>query len=205
MRRIVLLFLALVLCLSLLAVPALAAENQEYIFELVPPFSLYGDFVFAGDGQMALYEGYVPEGSYYLYLSVPESSDWELFFDSPISVDYSLTNDTLLEEPFTYSCSLVYPDEIYSPEIWITDTYGSHGFSAFLIFSFKGAENLTGGFIKLVPVNSSSRLCDIVSSDMLSGSIDEIVQLLPIVLVVIVAFIGIRKGISFLLQFLRSA
>ena len=48
-------------------------------------------------------------------------------------------------------------------------------------------------------------LADIVTSDMLSGVLNEIVDLLPVVIPVMIGFIGLRKGISFLQGVLHSA
>ena len=50
-----------------------------------------------------------------------------------------------------------------------------------------------------------SGLADIVTSDMLSGVLNEIVDLLPVVIPVMIGFIGLRKGISFLQGVLHSA
>ena len=45
----------------------------------------------------------------------------------------------------------------------------------------------------------------VVTADMLSGVLDEITGLLPIVIPVMIGFIAIRKGISFLQSILHSA
>ena len=48
-------------------------------------------------------------------------------------------------------------------------------------------------------------LATIVTSEMMSGVLDEIVGLLPVVIPVMIGFIGLRKGISFLQGVLHSA
>ena len=48
-------------------------------------------------------------------------------------------------------------------------------------------------------------LASIVTSEMMSGVLDEIVSLLPVVIPVMIGFIGLRKGISFLQGVLHSA
>ena len=48
-------------------------------------------------------------------------------------------------------------------------------------------------------------LSNIVTSDMLGGVLDEIVNVLPVVLPVAIGFIGVRKGIGFVLGTLHSA
>lgn len=45
----------------------------------------------------------------------------------------------------------------------------------------------------------------IVTAEMLSGVLDEITGLLPIVIPVMIGFIAIRKGISFLQSILHAA
>lgn len=48
-------------------------------------------------------------------------------------------------------------------------------------------------------------LSGIVTSTMLGGVLDEIIGLLPTVIPVMIGFIALRKGISFLQGILRSA
>lgn len=48
-------------------------------------------------------------------------------------------------------------------------------------------------------------LSDVVTAGTLDGVLDEILGLLPIVIPVLIGFIAIRKGISFLQRFLHSA
>lgn len=48
-------------------------------------------------------------------------------------------------------------------------------------------------------------LKDIVTSAMLSGVLDEIVGLLPVIIPVSITFIAVRKGLSFLFGALRKA
>lgn len=48
-------------------------------------------------------------------------------------------------------------------------------------------------------------LSKIVTGSMLSGVLGEITGLLPIIIPVIISFIAIRKGISFLIGTLRGA
>jgi len=48
-------------------------------------------------------------------------------------------------------------------------------------------------------------LSGVVTADMLSGVLDEIVGLLPICIPVMIGFIGLRKGIGFVRGILQSA
>lgn len=45
----------------------------------------------------------------------------------------------------------------------------------------------------------------VVTAEMLSGVLDEITGLLPIVIPVMIGFIGVRKGIAFVQSVLHSA
>lgn len=52
---------------------------------------------------------------------------------------------------------------------------------------------------------AAADLSSIVTAEMLSGVLDQIVGILPVVIPVMIGFIGLRKGISFLQGVLHSA
>lgn len=52
---------------------------------------------------------------------------------------------------------------------------------------------------------ATTGLVDIVTPEMLSGVLDEVVGLLPVVIPVMIGFIALRKGISFIRGILQSA
>ena len=52
---------------------------------------------------------------------------------------------------------------------------------------------------------AATDLSGVVTAEMLGGVLDEIVALLPVVIPVMIGFIGLRKGISFLQGVLHSA
>ena len=54
-------------------------------------------------------------------------------------------------------------------------------------------------------MGSGEVLAGIVTSNMLQGVLNEIINLLPIVIPVMIGFIAIRKGIGFLQSVLHSA
>lgn len=54
-------------------------------------------------------------------------------------------------------------------------------------------------------VLSATGLASIVTADMMQGVLSEITGLLPVVIPVMVGFIGLRKGIQFLQSVLHSA
>ena len=53
--------------------------------------------------------------------------------------------------------------------------------------------------------DAATGLSGIVTTQMMSGVRDEILGLLPVVIPVMIGFIGLRKGISFLQSVLHSA
>lgn len=54
-------------------------------------------------------------------------------------------------------------------------------------------------------VEATTTLAEVVDADMLGGVLEEIVGLLPIVIPVLIGFIGLRKGIAFVRGILHSA
>lgn len=52
---------------------------------------------------------------------------------------------------------------------------------------------------------SGGVLSKVVTQEMMSGVLDEIIGVLPVCLPVMITFIGIRKGISFVTGVLRAA
>ena len=53
--------------------------------------------------------------------------------------------------------------------------------------------------------DSAGVLSKVVTQEMMSGVLDEIIGVLPVCLPVMITFIGIRKGISFVVGVLRAA
>ena len=53
--------------------------------------------------------------------------------------------------------------------------------------------------------DAATGLSGIVTTQMMSGVLDEMLGLLPVVIPVMIGFIGLRKGISFLQSVLHSA
>ena len=57
----------------------------------------------------------------------------------------------------------------------------------------------------VILAESSPVLKTVVTADVVGGVMDEIVGLLPVILPVMIGFIALRKGISFVLGLLHSA
>lgn len=54
-------------------------------------------------------------------------------------------------------------------------------------------------------LSAPAGLSSVVTAEMLGGVLDEIIGLLPVVIPVMIGFIGLRKGISFLQGVLHGA
>lgn len=54
-------------------------------------------------------------------------------------------------------------------------------------------------------MEATATLSSVVTSGMISGVLDEIIALLPVVIPTMIGFIGLRKGISFLQGVLHGA
>lgn len=54
-------------------------------------------------------------------------------------------------------------------------------------------------------VLATSQLSTVVTADLMSGVLDEVIALLPVCIPVMIGFIGLRKGISFIQSVLHSA
>lgn len=48
-------------------------------------------------------------------------------------------------------------------------------------------------------------LGDLITADMLGGVLEQVIDLLPVILPVMITFLGLRKGISFVMSMLHSA
>lgn len=55
------------------------------------------------------------------------------------------------------------------------------------------------------PAETVQHLSDIVTADMMSGVLSEIIGMLPVVIPVTIGFIAVRKGLAFLFSSLRKA
>jgi hypothetical protein len=52
---------------------------------------------------------------------------------------------------------------------------------------------------------TATTLSTVVTKDLMSGVLDEVIGLLPVCIPVMIGFIGLRKGISFIQSVLHSA
>lgn len=54
-------------------------------------------------------------------------------------------------------------------------------------------------------LTATTKLSEVVTAEMLGGVLDEVVALLPVTMPVAIGFIGLRKGISFVMGVLHAA
>ena len=54
-------------------------------------------------------------------------------------------------------------------------------------------------------METASTLASVITADMVTGVLNEVLALIPVVLPAALTFLGIRKGISFVLGILHSA
>ncbi len=52
---------------------------------------------------------------------------------------------------------------------------------------------------------TTGQIASVVTSGMMQGVLDEVIALLPVCIPVMISFIGLRKGISFIQSVLHSA
>lgn len=53
--------------------------------------------------------------------------------------------------------------------------------------------------------SATGQIASVVTSGMMQGVLDEVIALLPVCIPVMISFIGLRKGISFIQSVLHSA
>ena len=56
-----------------------------------------------------------------------------------------------------------------------------------------------------VVLTATTKLSEVVTPEMMSGVLDEVVALLPVTMPVAIGFIGLRKGIAFVMGVLHAA
>lgn len=60
------------------------------------------------------------------------------------------------------------------------------------------------GFV-VAASTSAAKIAGVVTADMMQGVLDEVIGLLPVCIPVMISFIGLRKGISFIQSVLHAA
>lgn len=71
------------------------------------------------------------------------------------------------------------------------------------MFSETEVNDMAGSTFMLAA--ATSQIAGVVTSDMMQGVLNEVIGLLPVCIPVMISFIGLRKGISFIQSILHSA
>lgn len=61
------------------------------------------------------------------------------------------------------------------------------------------------GDVAASAATASGKISGVVTADMMQGVLDEVISLLPVCIPVMISFIGLRKGISFIQSVLHAA
>lgn len=165
---------------------------------LMLPVSAATSYTFDYNNGSNIYGFVVPEGSYNILISTSDS-EWRVQADAPIEIVYAPYDDGDLSVESFWSGTASFTDfgETASAEFVLAC---EDGLSLFV------CELLSDGVtITFTPLINDPVLSNVVTPEMLNESIDEIIQLLPITLIAIACFIGIRKGISYLQSILYQA
>lgn len=210
MKRALCVLLLLALTVPVLLIPASAAE--EYVFEWInPEVMMLGDsydFATAEGDTFFAYAGLVPEGTYTLSFQYWDAAEGlEIFVIDPLTLVYEDTVDGLCA-----SCTVLvevrHGDYVESGyfEVFVCQL----GSNSLLVFREPGAtENFSFGdvvsVVVLTPVVPVPSLSHVISSDFLDGVLNEIIVLFPVVLVVLISYISIRKGLAWIRDLLHGA
>ena len=217
MKKILCLFLALLILCPILLLPASAAEPEEYVFHYMEPIMvLSDDFDFSESDSSSLYNyaGHLPDGKYIVriinsngeeYVSpefVVTFPGWQTrtslrskLFSTPRLSD-SVLLPVIRTAPFfvlRFNRSTVEDTVASSTSFYITYT-NSDEFTTYDSFgSLREGYSVT--FIR-IPPPVLEKVSNIISENP-SAVFSHIISLLPIVLPVLVGFIGIQKAIEF--------
>ena len=203
MKRTFFIVAAVVFLLPVLLLPAMAAESYEFFpvgstLNLDAEFSNYNELQF-------VYDGLLPEGEYYFtcdfhsdfaYTSIESDIFTVTFGPSPIP-DYDAFFNTIvhvsssLHGGFECDVSLAYVGDFtgamfFDPEDWVDMTKIDN------VVLHRVSEDDEGLF-------------SFITTDMMDLALGQVVTLVPVVFTVIVAYIGIRKAISWLQGVLHNS
>ena len=198
MKKVICLLFAAALLLPILVVPAAASARYEFYY--MEPVAMFdGSIEFGDDGLRFLYDGVLPNGRYSViaygnYNGYPVEvrlEPFEVILDSG-SFSCETTCDVSLQPGFFVPCtvSLSIEDDctcfVFLLDGWTVE---------------EGAAILDSAVFYPMDADLSS----VVTSDMLSDILGNVVALLPAVLFVAVGCVGLRKAIGFVVGLARSA
>ena len=203
MKRLCSIIMVLLLCLAM-AVPVFAAEQQEYVFELMPSISMLGSFDFVYDGGSFYYEGRLPEGMYQVtFCWYPSSVVSFNVMDEPVCINYSTEFEGFFASVHCFTLSNAI--ETVSFDFFLVDSYSELGASVLLCDFPVDSTSYGNPYFVFTPIENSWKLADYFNVDTLAATLDHLIALLPVILSVIVGYIGLRKAIGWMLSVLRSS
>lgn len=200
MKR-VLCVLLLALIVPLLLIPASAAE--EFLFERLPQDVMLfsSDYEFLYQDGFFVCPGQVPSGDYSVSFPAYPGLSFELsvsYSDMvPVSdavslpgcvIDWAIPSDDVA---IPVSVLIVYSEEMDFTCLAVVPVNDNVNFD----FS---------SFYSVLLTSVFPFLTEVVTSDSLHGVFNELVSLLPVVLVVLVAYIAVRKGFAWIQGFLHE-
>lgn len=147
---------------------------------------------------------HVPEGTYSYDIYWPEIDVYSVWHSSsPVDLSYSFCE---YGDGFQFISAFIMPGYSNPSSLFLTrDAEGSR-----LYFLSEGALIPFPGTVVFYPAVESPSpvgpsLSGVVDSGVMSGVLDQVVSLLPVVLVTIITFFATRKGIAFLRGFLAGS
>lgn len=198
MKKHLLVVFTILLVLSILSVPVFAAEKQEeYVFDnvvTIPDFMVAGKYIMTVeyDGRKETMPVVFEE------FSRKESEDFCAYILE--------TNSVSIKEIMPG-----YVTDKFSLRVVVRSSSEFDDIGTTLDFILLGNDIPGGYYFSFVPVDSSGSgassvsLADYISSEAVSSLLYQIVGLLPVVLAVIVGYIGLRKAIAWLMSVMRSS
>ncbi len=215
MKRILCITLALLLLFPILLLSTAAAEPEEYVFEYVEPVALMSDdYDFDAFGS-ACYRcsSLVPEGYYRLQVILEDKYLSPVFYFSPAPLvpgepggvydSKSYFSPVLFPEVISFSLSgnLLRNKNVsfqyYSSVIVMGDGSDYYSTISFLRNEGSSSFSLSNAVVSMISVDIiSENLAGSLSSEPYAA-FSSILSILPLVIPVLVSFIGIRKAISY--------
>ena len=200
MKRLSCLLVCLALLLPALAVTAFASTS--YVFYSYEPVAFYsGDFDFSAVPEntvLYVYDGVLPEGKYTVSLEAVLYSMQMLgvvddFYFNGTDYEGVVNVQVYYDGEFMYDATAPVVMRVVNGVTLLS-----------LDLSSLYTDNTEFPIVEFVAKFDSS-LSNFLSVDILQGVLDYIWVLIPVTLSVLVGYVGIRKGISWLMRILRSA
>lgn len=193
MKRFIAVLAVFALFLCLVPVPAQAAETYVFTYDESLKWPTCDSIVPDGLYDVSLYI-VEPDG---LFLYTCSVSPVELVFNDPFSESFFVSPIIFYSEQYDdlFECLIV--PQTYEGRYYFFFSDGKDDiFDSYEDFAF---------ILTRVEESGSPSLSDVVDTDVLGGVLDQVASLLPVVLVVIVAYIALRKGIRFLRSIMAGA